>query len=77
MGSDELKVLRRLSKGPATSVDRITADALQDRGLVGRVSGVAMTYCITPEGLAALRTCELPAHTWRFSDPEFSNSFAA
>jgi hypothetical protein len=51
---DELKVLRRLSRGATSAVNRIDANRLQDRGLVGRVPMVAMTYCITEAGRAAL-----------------------
>jgi hypothetical protein len=51
---DELKVLRRLSRGATSAVNRIDANRLQDRGLVGRVPMVGMTYCITEAGRAAL-----------------------
>lgn len=51
---EELKVLRRLAKGPTSSVDRLTAGRLQDRGLVGRVPMVSWTFCITDAGRAAL-----------------------
>jgi len=51
---DEVKVLRRLSRDATSAVNRIDADRLQDRGLVGRVPMVSMTYCITDAGRAAL-----------------------
>lgn len=50
MEAEEAKVLRRLAKGPATSVDRFVALRLQERGLVGRVVGVAWTFTITEAG---------------------------
>lgn len=61
LNSDELSVLRRLSKGRTSSVDRQTADNLQELGLVGRVEGVSMVYRITPAGADALTDAEVYA----------------
>ena len=74
---DELKVLRRLSKGPATSVDRFVASRLVDRGLAGRISGIAWTFCSTPAGNLALVTAVTPPHHSTKFLSAYPDSFAA